>query len=79
MSVNVVMLITDEDGVVYDESPWHSIMCQDGCYRTLCSGECFGYGESGVKHQIKNGKITCKKCITFIKEIKKIKTSDWQE
>lgn len=69
----VVKIITDNYGEKRDSPKWHWIATVAGGSATLCDIEYFGYGESGCIYKVKDGKITCQKCIEIIKKIKAIK------
>jgi hypothetical protein len=71
--MNVVKLITDDDGNKHISNSWHYIYCGDGANRTFCTLECFGFGESALKFKIKKGKINCPDCIRIINKIKAVK------
>lgn len=70
---NVVKIITDDDGEKINDNSWHYVFEQGGDRRTFCSGMVFGIGESISKYKEKEGKITCRQCISFIKIIKAVK------
>ena len=70
----VVKMITDDDGEPYGSSKWHYVATWGDTPRTLCEGHVFGgLGESQAEFQTRNGRVTCEKCISIIKEIKAVK------
>lgn len=75
MPHKLVQMITDDDGLEYPNDYWHFIRATDA-ERTLCTGECFGEGESIATFETKvvaRGGITCPECMKEIKRIKAIK------
>lgn len=71
--MEVVKLITHDNGEPTGDKTWHYIHEISGGQATLCGGEYFGYGESGCDYRLKEGKITCPDCIAIIKEFKSVK------
>lgn len=73
-----VNLLTHDDGEAHpDAGLWHIIdpTNKQGA-ATLCSGEFFGYGESGCKYELRvltPGTVTCQRCIDDIQTLKKLK------
>lgn len=78
MSHKIVKLFVNDDGeyIPSDERVWHYSFSSFNTQEIFCSGECFGFGESGAKYlerEVKSGGITCQVCLNKIKQIKKIK------
>lgn len=76
MANQLVKLLTNDDGDSYDDPRWHLIDYNGSDPATFCSGEFFGYGQSGCDYDIKvvkRGGITCESCLEKIKDIKAVK------
>lgn len=78
MSHIIVKFSSDDDGyeVEKDEQVWHLSASEAGGNMSVCTGEFYGYGESGIKFktkEVKRGGITCEKCLSYVKFFKSIK------
>ena len=69
----LVKILTDDDGNKKDNPKWCLSHNFGDARRTVCTGECFGYGEGiaifetkELKRRGKHG-ITCSRCIEIIK------------
>ena len=74
--MELVKLLTDDDGYKIDKPKWHYVVTLTGDPATLCSGEFFGIGQSSCTYKektVERGGITCERCLKIIKEIKDIK------
>ena len=73
----LVKIYRDDDGTEIEDPVWHlvdpTIMQAE---TTLCTGECFGEGESAVVFEVKaaeRGGITCKACLDKLRAYKSIR------
>lgn len=72
--MNLVKIKYSDEGVKVESPKWHLSWDFDGTDRTFCGGEAYGFGESRARFEEKeNGRVTCERCISLIKEIKSIK------
>jgi len=74
--MELVKLLTDDDGYKIDKSKWHYVVTFTDDPTTLCSDEFFGIGQSSCTYKektVERGGITCERCLKIIKEIKDIK------
>jgi hypothetical protein len=75
--MNLVTILTDEDGLPHEKAgKWHLVQNFGDSSRTVCSGEVFGYGEGSATYKtkvVKRGGITCENCLRIIKWHKSIK------
>ena len=72
----VVKLLIDDDGSKHPSKFWHYVTNDDGSNRSLCTGECFGEGESTAKYKIKEakkGSVTCESCKAILKKYQSYK------
>ena len=63
----VVKITINDDGDRVHNPKWCCVDYRGDAERTLCSGEVFGFGESGAEYEKKRGKITCANCIDLLK------------
>lgn len=71
----LVKILADDNGEVIENPKWCFSVHWSG-NQALCSGQFYGYGESGAEYEIKStkkGGITCTDCLEKIKQIKAIK------
>jgi hypothetical protein len=74
----LVRFLTDEDGFPEDRPElWHLVdPCNYQGHASLCHGQYFGYGESGIEFRTKvvvKGGITCPKCLAMVKGYKAVR------
>lgn len=69
----VVKIKVDDRGERRKFAKWCYVHEVAGGNTAFCTGEYFGIGESGCIYETKVGKITCPKCLSIIKTIKKVK------
>ena len=72
----LVKLITNDDGDKVQCPKWHIVQTFGDSDRTLCSGEAYGLGESGVIFKGKFGTLNdcdCHKCLEIVDWFKKLK------
>ena len=72
---HLVKITIDDDGAEKLDAKWCYISELSG-HHTLCTGEFFGYGESGCVFEtkaVKKGGITCPVCLEIIRHHKSIK------
>ena len=73
----LVRYFTNEDGDTAENDFWHlSDPTSWDAPRTLCDGQVFGDGESGIEYEaklVKRGGITCPKCLESVKTMKAVK------
>lgn len=69
--MQVVKILTDEDGTKIKNPQWCAINDWGDGDRTLCDGQVFGYGEGNATYKTKEGKVTCPNCIGIIKYLSK--------
>ena len=73
----LVKIYKDDDGEIIENPVWHLVdptILQ--AETTLCTGECFGEGESSVVFETKTvtrGGITCPDCLRKLKVYKAIR------
>lgn len=73
-NVWLVKFITDEDGGEAFNDHWHLVQTHGDAPRAVCSGEVFGFGESGAEYKDKHkGRVTCPKCIEIVKWFKAVR------
>lgn len=73
---HLVKIIKDEDKFKIDNPKWCLVVFAAGSPMALCSGQVFGEGEGDAVYKekwIKQGGITCPKCLTQIMFFKSIK------
>lgn len=69
----IVKITVNDDGEKVRNPKWHYAFNTGSGDQALCTGEYYGFGESGCEYKLSRGKITCPDCVAIIKEIKKIK------
>lgn len=71
MEISLVKIIVDDDGNKKKYAKWCAVNPLGDGNRAFCSGEVFGFGESGVEYELKKeGKVTCPECIVRLKFFK---------
>lgn len=75
---SIVKLLIDEDGCEHTSKDWHLSYSMSGDPAVLCTGEFYGYGQGrveqeGVDYIAKTGRVTCRKCISIIKDLKAVR------
>lgn len=76
MSHELVMLLTDEDEIAYDEPVWCLVSGHGSDPARMCTNEYFGYGQGAATYEtktVKRGGITCERCLVIVREHKAIK------
>lgn len=71
----LIKILTDDDGQPVEVSGWCAVKEFGDSRRTLCTGDVFGYGESGgiTFEEKSTGKVTCERCIKILQSLKKYK------
>lgn len=77
MSNKYVKITIDDDNDPVLFPKWCIVFSENGCGRTLCTKEVYGYGEGNAVGEEKTlkrfPKDGCKKCLAKIKEIKAVR------
>ena len=74
--MELVKIITDDDGEIQDNPKWHLVKYDGDAQRTVCTGDVFGFGEGSAifkQKQSNKGGIACENCLSIIKWYKSIK------
>lgn len=72
---HLVKILFDEDGTKQESPKWHLATPFGDAYRTVCTGEVFGFGEGSVifKEKIATKGITCSDCKDMVEWFKSVK------
>lgn len=76
--VQLVQITRREDGEFVEVPVWCVAVTRMGSPVTLCTGECFGYGEGSAEYKKKTvsrfrSKNACEDCVGIIQDLKAIR------